>query len=155
MPVRDAEPSDIEQLAVIWHAGWHEAHAALFPPLVPMRSLQSFRDRLPGLLSSTRVGLHDECVAGLCVLKGEELYQMYVAAPFRGVGVAKELIADAERRLKQDGVQVAWLACAIGNDRAARFYEKNGWTRARVFTYESETTSGPFRADVWRYEKAL
>jgi hypothetical protein len=27
--------------------------------------------------------------------------------------------------------QTTYLACAIGNDRAARFYEKRGWQRAQ------------------------
>ena len=26
-------------------------------------------------------------------------------------------------RLSKGGVDTAWLACAVGNDRAARFYE--------------------------------
>jgi hypothetical protein len=30
------------------------------------------------------------------------------------------LIADAEARLAEAGIATAWLACAIGNDRAAR-----------------------------------
>ncbi|HXV64473.1 MAG TPA: GNAT family N-acetyltransferase [Vicinamibacteria bacterium] len=66
---------------------------------------------------------------GFCVVKGDELYQLYVSAQSRGAGVAAALIADAEARLVEDGVERAWLACAIGNERAARFYEKSGWHR--------------------------
>jgi hypothetical protein len=29
-------------------------------------------------------------------------------------------MADAEARLAEAGVEIAWLACAIGNERAAR-----------------------------------
>jgi GNAT superfamily N-acetyltransferase len=153
--LRDADPADIERLATIWHDGWHDAHAGIMPELIPMRSLMSFRDRLPGLLPDTRVVDIEGRVAGLCVLKNDELYQIYVAVEARGTGAAKALIADAEQRLKRQGVKLAWLACAIGNDRAARFYEKSGWSRAGVISYQSETASGPFRADVWRYEKPL
>ena len=49
----------------------------------------------------------------------------------------------------------AWLACAIGNDRAARFYEKCGWTRMGTMINEAETSRGPFSLEVWRYEKQL
>jgi len=48
---------------------------------------------------------------------------------------------------------VAWLACAIGNDRAARFYEKHGWHRAGVMVNQLETRNGIFPLDVWRHEK--
>jgi ribosomal protein S18 acetylase RimI-like enzyme len=40
--------------------------------------------------------------------------------------VAAALIADAEAMLAEHGVEMAWLACAVGNNRAARFYEKSG-----------------------------
>jgi hypothetical protein len=65
------------------------------------------------------------------------------------------LIADAEARLAANGVQTAWLACAIGNDRAARFYEKNGWRRVGTMMNQAETLAGNFPLEVWRYEKSL
>jgi ribosomal protein S18 acetylase RimI-like enzyme len=89
------------------------------------------------------------------MLKGDELYQLYVSAEARGTGVAAALIADAEARLAAHGVRTAWLACAIGNDRAARFYEKSGWRRAGTVVSELDTPAGIFRLDVWRYEKDL
>ncbi len=63
-------------------------------------------------------------------------------------------MADAEARLAGEGVEVAWLACAIGNDRAARFYEKCGWRRAGTVAYEPDAAFG-MPLDVWRYEKRL
>jgi hypothetical protein len=62
-------------------------------------------------------------------------------------------MTDAETRLAKGGFDIAWLACAIGNDRAARFYEKSGWRR--VITYQAETSAGTFPLEVWRYEKNL
>jgi GNAT superfamily N-acetyltransferase len=44
------------------------------------------------------------------MLKGDELYQLYVSAPARGSGVAAALVADAEARLAEGGVKTAWLA---------------------------------------------
>ena len=65
------------------------------------------------------------------------------------------MIADAETRLFERGVETAWLACAIGNDRAARFYEKCGWRRVGTMMNELETSNGIFPLEVWRYEKSL
>ena len=73
----------------------------------------------------------------------------------RGTGVAAALMDDGEARLAARGVTTAWLACAIGNDRAARFYEKRGWRRVGVVTSHLTTPDGEFAVDVWRYEKTL
>ena len=73
----------------------------------------------------------------------------------RGEGVAAALIDDAEARLAQAGVRTAWLACAIGNERAARFYEKRGWQRAGTMMDPLDAQEGISPLEVWRYEKNL
>jgi hypothetical protein len=55
MILRLAAAPDLDVLARIWHDGWHDAHAALMPKLVPFRSLDSFRERLPALVPETSV----------------------------------------------------------------------------------------------------
>ncbi len=92
---------------------------------------------------------------GFSIVQGAELYQLFVSGPSRGSGVAAALIADAEARLSASGVATAWLACAIGNERAARFYEKCGWSRVGTMINRLDTPSGPFPLEVWRYEKSL
>jgi ribosomal protein S18 acetylase RimI-like enzyme len=89
------------------------------------------------------------------VVKNDELYQLFVSAEARGTGVAAALVADAEARLFEAGVKTAWLACAIGNERAARFYEKCGWHRVGTMINHAETSNGTFALEVWRYEKPL
>lgn len=92
---------------------------------------------------------------GFCILKDDELYQLYVSADARGSGVAAALLADGEERLARTGTETAWLACAIGNDRAARFYEKSGWRRTGTVVYQAEAAGATIPLDVWRYEKRL
>jgi hypothetical protein len=51
--------------------------------------------------------------------------------------------ADAEAQLSARCVETAWLACATGNARAARFYEKCGWCLTRTMVSSLDTVDGP------------
>ncbi|MGH9370590.1 MAG: GNAT family N-acetyltransferase [Vicinamibacterales bacterium] len=156
MDVRAAEEREIDQLARLWHDGWRHAHAQIVPAeLSRLRTLESFRHRLQAALPDVRVVGPSGAPVAFCIVKGDELYQLFVSAPSRGSGIAAVLMADAEARLSAAGVETAWLACAIGNDRAARFYEKCGWHRAGTMVNRLETSSGMFPLEVWRYEKSL
>ncbi len=156
MKVRSADERDLDQLAQVWFDGWHEAHAQIVPPeLTRLRTVESFRDRLRAALPDVRVVDASGVPVGFSVVKGDELYQLFVSAHARGSGVAAALIADAELRLRANGVETAWLACAIGNERAARFYQKCGWHRVGTMLNQAETSAGTFPLDVWRYEKRL
>jgi ribosomal protein S18 acetylase RimI-like enzyme len=156
MDVRPAEERDIGHLARVWYDGWQDAHARILPAeLARVRTLESFRSRLEEALPTVRVVGPPGAPVGFCMLKGDELYQLYVSAQSGGSGVAAALVADAEERLAESGVTTAWLACAIGNERAARFYEKCGWRRIGVVVSELEIPSGILPLDVWRYEKSL
>ena len=154
--VRSADAAELDALARIWYDGWHEGHASVVPAeLTRLRTLDSFRDRLRAALPHVRVAGPHGAPAGFCVVKGDEVYQLFVSAPARGSGVAVALMADAEALLSARGVETAWLACAIGNLRAARFYEKNGWRRVGTMINDCETINGTFPLEVWRYEKSL
>ena len=143
-------------MARLWFDGWRDAHLALVPTaLARLRTLDSFRERMTAAIADVRVAIRDQTIAGFVMFKGDEIYQFYVAAEARGSGAAAALMHDAEAELTRRGVTTAWLACAIGNDRAARFYEKNGWRRTATITYQAETSEGPFPIENWRYEKRL
>ena len=154
--VRDAQPADLKPLAHLWWSGWRDGHDGLLPrALTRLRTLESFEDRMRAALPDVRVIGPVGAPLGFHLLKDDELYQFYLAAEARGTGAAATLMADAEARLARAGVTTAWLACAIGNARASRFYEKAGWTLARIETVPTETSEGLFPLEVWRYEKRL
>lgn len=153
---RTPGPSEIAALAQLWFDGWQDAHAAVLPAaLARLRTRQSFADRLSAMLADVRVIGEPGAPLGFCAIRHDELDQLFVAPAGRGRGVAAALVADAERRLAADGVATAWLACAIGNHRAARFYEKCGWHLAATVVQRLDTIEGPFDLEVWRYEKRL
>jgi ribosomal protein S18 acetylase RimI-like enzyme len=156
MTVRDAAPTEFEFLAHLWYDGWQDAHAGILPEaLARHRTKESFLQRLhveaPHLRVTGPVGQPN----GLCIAKDDELNQLYVAPEARGRGLARILLSDGEARLRSNGARTAWLACAIGNVRAARFYEKNDWRLTGEAPISLATPDGPFRLQVWRYEKAL
>lgn len=154
--IRIAEEGELGRLARLWYDSWQDAHAGIVPVELPrLRTVERLEQRLADALPSVRVVDLAGEPAGLCAIKGDELYLLYVSAEARGTGVAAALLADAETRLSQGGVEFAWLACAIGNDRAARFYEKWGWRRVRPEVRQLETPNGSYPLAVWRYEKRL
>lgn len=156
MAIRDATPDDLEALARIWYDAWQDAHAAILPEgLRRFRTFENFHERLQAALPHVRVATADDAIAGFCITEGDELYQLFVAADARGTGIAAALVADAEAVMAAAGVGTAWLACAIGNDRAARFYEKQGWRRAGSQVSRLPVADGIFELEVWRYEKRL
>lgn len=153
--VRSADPSDLDRLAAIWYDGWQDAHLGLLPPaLARRRTRDSFHERLEADLLDLRVIGPPAAPVGFCLVRGDELCQLYVSADSRGLGAAAALLADAESRMRDAGVEAAWLACAVGNDRAARFYEKHEWHRTGTVMHEPDDSGGNV-FEVWRYEKRL
>ncbi len=156
MEIRNAQGSEIDALARLWYDSWRYGHAAVVPEeLKRIRTPENFRRRMAEMISSVRVAGPVGSPLGFYANKGDELNQLFVSADARGKGVAAALIADAERDLVARGVETAWLACAIGNERAAGFYEKHGWRRARTYVSELPTDNGVIQLEVWRYEKTL
>ncbi|HVI59913.1 MAG TPA: GNAT family N-acetyltransferase [Luteimonas sp.] len=154
--IRRARAAEVEVLARLWHDGWQDAHAAILPAeLARLRTLDSFRERLRAALTHACVAEVGGAPVGFCIVEGDELYQLFVAPRARGTGAAAALVADAEARMAAVGVRSAWLACAIGNDRAARFYEKCGWHLVGNMISRLPTPEGVFQLEVWRFEKSL
>ncbi len=156
MSVRPAEVADLAPLAHLWWRGWRDAHLPIVPKALAARStLDSFVDRMAVAMPRVRALGPVGAPFGFHMIKDDELHQLYVAEESRGAGIAALLVIDAENRLRRAGVATPWLACAVGNARAARFYQKAGWTLARTQTLPSEIPGGWFPLKVWRYEKTL
>ena len=57
-----------------------------------------------------------------------EVYALYVDPERYAGGAGRLLMAEARRRLLEQGIEEAVLWVLAGNDRAARFYEREGWS---------------------------
>lgn len=144
------------EIVALWHSAWHDAHANHVPrALTVQRSLEDFKARLPRLLEGMRVVKADGRVAGLCVIRDDEMQQLFVAPEMYGSGVGQALLSDAEQRLAASGIRRAWLVCVIENARAAAFYQKAGWQEVGRMVDPLETSTGRFDLCVLRFEKSL
>lgn len=156
MSVRPAQIMDFAPLARLWWQGWQDGHMAhVADALVARRTQESFIDRLAVALPRVRTVGPVGAPLGFHLVKGDELNQLYVEEAARGSGIAALLMADAEDRMLEAGISKSWLACAVGNLRAARFYEKAGWSRSETQTIPTEIPGGWFPLRIWRYEKPL
>jgi GNAT superfamily N-acetyltransferase len=141
--IRPAEPGDAAAVAEIWHSGWREGHLGHVPDeLVLVRTDESFRTRAADRVGDTTVAVVDGEVAGFVMVAGDEAEQVYVAAAHRGKGVADALLAEAERQVRENGHELAWLAVVSGNARARAFYERMGWRDDGGFDYEAAVEDG-------------
>ena len=156
MELRPARPEDAEAVAEIWFRGWRDAHLGLVPQeLVEVRTDESFRTRAADRVPDTTVATVDGAVAGFVMVVDDELEQVYVARASRGTGVAQALIAEAERQVRANGNEKAWLAVVAGNARARAFYEKVGWVDEGLFDYPAASEVGPVPVPCHRYTKAV
>jgi GNAT superfamily N-acetyltransferase len=155
--VRPATDEDAGAVASIWRDGWRDGHLGLVPDeLAAVRTDESFSTRAADRVADTTVAVVDGEVAGFIMVAGDEAEQVYVSSRHRGTGVAGTLLAEAERQVRANGHDVAWLAVVEGNGRARSFYERMGWRDEGAFDYtaaveDGSTVSVPCR----RYVKAV
>jgi GNAT superfamily N-acetyltransferase len=154
--IRPAGAEDAPEVAEIWRLGWHDGHDELVPEeLVAVRTPASFHERAAQRVPDTTVATVDDAVAGFVMVVGDELEQMYVSGAHRGTGVARALIAEAERKVRANGNTKAWLAVVAGNARARAFYERAGWVDEGGFDYEAATGDRIIAVPCRRYTKLL
>jgi ribosomal protein S18 acetylase RimI-like enzyme len=82
----------------------------------------------------------DDVARQLTTASTAELSKIYVDPTHHGSAVAQALLDDAATRAREAGFAAVWLGTNQANERAQRFYEKNGFTRvgARRFLLGSE-----------------
>jgi ribosomal protein S18 acetylase RimI-like enzyme len=154
--LRAARAEDAGDIAEIWRRGWRDGHLGFVPrELVDVRTEASFRTRASERISDTTVATVDGAVVGFVMVVDDEVEQVYVSAPYRGTGVAKVLIGEAERQVGANGHRKTWLAVAAGNGRARAFYERAGWVDEGPFDYWAAAEGGAIAVPCRRYTKLL
>jgi ribosomal protein S18 acetylase RimI-like enzyme len=140
MHLRDARPEDAAAVAVVHVRSWQSGYRGL----VPDRYLDGLRpgDRAPhyrfGDPDPTRpatvVAVDGRAILGFATSgqspdapRSGELMALYVDPDHWRRGVGRALLQDARARLADRGFRHARLWVFVGNDRAERFYQRDGW----------------------------
>ncbi len=144
MVLRTAKPGDEMDVARVHVRSWQAAYRKLLPDeyLDGLRpedraARYTFADLDP-LAPQTTVAVVEGGIAGFVTTAQSrlealpdfgELCALYVDPDHWGTGIGVALVASARDRLYRLGYRNAFLWVMAGNERAARFYERDGWTQ--------------------------
>ncbi len=153
--IRAAGAADMAAVADLWHEGWHDGHAGHVPDgLTAVRTLEAFHARTPPRVADTSVAVAETgAILGFVMVVGDEVEQVFVGRAARGTDLAARLLDEAERRVAAGGHTSAWLAVVVGNARARRFYEKQGWRDEGDLPYEVTAGGQTWTSPCRRYVK--
>jgi len=146
--VRVAVPADAEAMARVH---WLSSNTAYERDDPFERRLAASRGLFEEEGVRPFVAEQDGEVVGVLTVGENELYAIYVHPDRWGTGVGQALLDSAHEALAQT-CEVAVLTCLVGNARARRFYERNGWEPGEQVT---ELHFGGELTDVVRYRKRL
>ena len=150
---RPATAEDVATVAELWYAGWVDGHTGNVPDqLLAHRTQESFLPRTRERVDDMWVAESDGRVLGFVVVLAPEVEQVYVDATARGTGVADLLLRLAQEVVRDAGHDRAWLAVAAGNERARRFYDRQGWRDSGSYAYAAEVPGGTMPVPTRRYE---
>jgi ribosomal protein S18 acetylase RimI-like enzyme len=153
--LRAASETDSDDIAHVWHAAWGDGHRGHVPrELLALRTLAHFLSRVPPRISNTTLAIVAERVVGFVSVQDNELEQLFVLAEARGTGAARALLREGERRIAMQ-FDTAWLSVVAGNQRARRFYAREGWRDDGPIQYSAEIAGGQIVIDTHRYEKRV
>jgi len=134
--IRRADRDDAAAVAEIWHLGWRDGHLGFVPEeLLEVRTAESFRERASARIDEVTVAVVNDAVAGLVIVGGDEVEQVYVSTSHRGTGVADALLAEAERQVRaNDHATAGSRSSPATPGPAASTSDRDGATRGRSST---------------------
>jgi ribosomal protein S18 acetylase RimI-like enzyme len=154
--IRRAHAGDIWQVGSLYHTVWHETQARFMPAAeCTNRSMEFFIERMTPLLPTTLVVERKGAVVAFSAWRGQRLGQIFVAEAHRGSGIASSLLRASEVEMANEGTSEAELHCAVGNQRARRFYERMGWLHRGEIMEQVTSEDGQVDVPFWRMTKFL
>lgn len=154
--VRNAELGDVENLTVLKQQVWISTYAvdgirtefssyvlSAFTPdnikriLLSNDYLTLVAEQDNHIVGCVEMNLHPE--NSIAEVKGmPEITVLYVLERFCGMGVGQKLLNTAFDLLKDKGYASAWLSVLYSNERALKFYNKNGFKDVGEIFFEMD-----------------
>lgn len=137
--IRAARASDADAIAAVHDASWRDAYRGVIPgrELERMVARRGPRWWRTAILRGTRLCVldFDDTIAGYVSYGrnrvpslpfGGEVFEIYLAPEFQGLGFGKRLFKAARRDLAEHGYMSVLVWALADNDRALAFYERLG-----------------------------
>ncbi|MGB8901017.1 MAG: GNAT family N-acetyltransferase [Methylocella sp.] len=152
--IRNAREGDAEGIADVHDAAWRDAYRGLIPgrELERMIARRGPRWWHSAILRGSRLLVldFDETIGGYAsygrnrvpsLLYGGEIFELYIAPEFQGLGFGTRLFEMARRDLAEHGYSSFLVWALADNERATQFYVKLGGRNVRQATerFDSET----------------
>lgn len=137
--MRRARPADAAEIAEVHDCAWREAYRGIIPgrELEKMIARRGPRWWRSAILRGTSIAVvdFDESVAGYVsygrnrlprLETSGEIFELYLAPEFQGLGFGRKLFSAAIRDLTAHGFEECVVWALADNVRALRFYEQMG-----------------------------
>jgi GNAT superfamily N-acetyltransferase len=146
MEIRPARSSEYDRVAEVWMESWVSTGLADASDFL----LANLRARVAHEIGSgwsLFVAADGEYIAAMLALQLRDNYldQLFVAPTYQGQGLGRQLLAFTRKRLPNE----IWLRCVRENERAWRWYEREGF----VFEKETVEFSTGFTMKYYRWKK--
>ena len=140
--IRPATPADLDAIVAVHVAGFRAGNSPHLPPaaadrMTPERSAAGWRELLESgppesvvLVAEVHDAIHGVVGGGAARdgdTEGGEVYALYVDPAQWGAGYGAALDSAAREDLAEHGFPDAVLWVLEANERACRFYEREGW----------------------------
>jgi GNAT superfamily N-acetyltransferase len=155
--IERATPRDRRDVATLYHQAWRQTHGTLEPAaVVADRDEGFFQKRVAAYTTAPRLArAADGTVLGFVAWDGFLVQALFLAEIARGSGLGARLLAEAEFNIAAAGHDKVALICIVGNDRARRFYERQGYRVTLNRNIRAQTTQGEVVIKAWRMQKRL
>jgi GNAT superfamily N-acetyltransferase len=137
--IRFATPEDAAALSEVHDNAWAEAYRGIIPGkalnrMIERRGPQWWRT---SLIKGSRILVLDvqDKIAGYAsfgpsravgLAARGEIYELYLAPEYQGLGFGRRLFAATRRELNRSGMDPVVVRCLTGNERAMDFYAHLG-----------------------------